>query len=105
MDLRRTSTALTREHKLSVVSIADVKAQARELSNDEDALIGDYIEAAYDFLAGQNGWLGRSMRRGRSESNRGEDASERNGSERRRPQTQGELLWSQRRTYWRNGPP
>lgn len=58
MDLRRTSTALTLEQKLAVVSVADIKAQVRELSNEEDALIRFMIGAAYDHLAGPNGWLG-----------------------------------------------
>ncbi|CAM5769805.1 head-tail connector protein [Bosea minatitlanensis] len=59
MDFRRTSTALTREQKLAVVSVADVKAQERITNSYEDALIGQYIEAAYDYLAGPDGWLGR----------------------------------------------
>jgi uncharacterized phiE125 gp8 family phage protein len=58
MDLRRISPALTREDKLSVVSVADVKAQARVIGSDEDELIASYIEAAYDYLSGPEGWLG-----------------------------------------------
>ena len=58
MDLRLISTPLTRELKLSVVTVADVKAQARVSHNDEDELIASYIDAAYDFLSGPHGWLG-----------------------------------------------
>lgn len=59
MDFRRTSAALTQEQKLGVVSLADVKAQERITNSYEDALISRYIEAAYDYLAGPDGWLGR----------------------------------------------
>ncbi len=61
MDLRRISPALTREQKLAVVSVDEVKAQARVPLSDksEDALIAGYIEAAYDYLSGPEGWLGR----------------------------------------------
>lgn len=59
IDLRLVSTPLTRAQKLAVCPLADVKAQARVSYNDEDALIESYIEAAYDFLSGPNGWLGR----------------------------------------------
>ncbi len=59
MDLRRTSPLLTQAQKLTVVSLADAKAQMRVSTTAEDALINDHIEAAYDFLAGEDGWLGR----------------------------------------------
>ncbi len=59
MDLRRISPALTREQKLSVVSVADVKAQARVIGDEENSLIESYIVAAYDYLSGPEGWLGR----------------------------------------------
>ncbi|WP_048710790.1 head-tail connector protein [Microvirga massiliensis] len=58
MDLRRISTSLTREQKLAVVSIADVKAQVRVSHSEEDELIAVFIEAAYDYLSGPEGWLG-----------------------------------------------
>lgn len=57
MDLRRTSPPITRAMKLGVVSIEDVKAQARVTHDSEDNLIGDYIEAAFDYLSGPEGWL------------------------------------------------
>jgi uncharacterized phiE125 gp8 family phage protein len=57
LDLRRTSTALTRAEKVAVCPVADVKAQARITHNDEDDLIAAYIETAYDFLSGPEGWL------------------------------------------------
>lgn len=59
MDLRLTSAPLTQAQKLAVVSVADAKAQARITTASEDALVAGYIEAAYDYLAGPNGWLGR----------------------------------------------
>jgi uncharacterized phiE125 gp8 family phage protein len=59
MDLRRISPALTREDKLSVVSVAEVKAQARVIGDEENDLIASYIESAYDYLSGPEGWLGR----------------------------------------------
>src|SRR4051812_2884453 len=59
MDLRLISPPLTMAEKLAVIPIADVKAQARVSHNDEDALIESYIEAAFDFLSGPDGWLGR----------------------------------------------
>ncbi|MBC7168318.1 hypothetical protein [Phenylobacterium sp.] len=59
MDLQLQSTPLTREEKLEVVPIAEVKRDLRVFHADDDASIGDDIEAAYDYLAGPNGWLGR----------------------------------------------
>lgn len=59
MDLRRLSYPLDQAAKLGVVSVADLKAQARIAQSDDDSLIAGYIEAAYDFLAGETGWLGR----------------------------------------------
>ena len=61
MDLRRISPAITREDKLRVVTVDQVKAQARvPLSdNSEDKLIESYIVSAYDYLSGPEGWLGR----------------------------------------------
>lgn len=57
MDLRRISDPLTREQKLSVLPIAKVKAQERVAHSEEDELIGDHIEAAFDHLHGPDGWL------------------------------------------------
>lgn len=57
MDLRRISDPLTREQKLAVLPISKVKAQERVAHNEEDELIGDHIEAAFDHLHGPNGWL------------------------------------------------
>jgi len=59
IDLRRVSPPLTHADKLKVVSLEMVKLQARVTGDDENALIGSYIEAAYDYLSGPNGWLGR----------------------------------------------
>jgi uncharacterized phiE125 gp8 family phage protein len=59
MDLRRISPALTREQKLGVVTVPQVKAQARVIGDDEDGLIESYIISAYDYLSGPEGWLGR----------------------------------------------
>jgi uncharacterized phiE125 gp8 family phage protein len=58
MVLRLISPPLERDDKLEVVSIEEVKAQARISHDTEDDLIQDDIEAAYDYLAGPNGWLG-----------------------------------------------
>lgn len=57
MDLRRISDALTRAQKLMVLPVTKVKAQERVLHSDEDDLIGDHIEAAFDHLHGPAGWL------------------------------------------------
>lgn len=57
MDLRRTSSPLTQQQKLAVVSLAKAKQQARVSHSFEDELLSDYVEAAYDFLSGTNGWL------------------------------------------------
>lgn len=57
MDFRRTSPPLTRDQKLTVLKIDKVKAQERIAHNEEDELIGDYIEAAFEHLHGPNGWL------------------------------------------------
>ena len=51
------STPLTTEQKLAVVSVADVKLHARITDDSEDALIETYIETAYDFLSGPDGYL------------------------------------------------
>lgn len=61
VDLRLISTPLTAAEKIAVCPVADVKVQVRADPNysGEDALIGNYIEAAYDFLSGPDGWLGR----------------------------------------------
>lgn len=55
--LRLISTPLDRDDKLEVVSVADVKMQARISHSDEDELIAEYIEAAYDHMSGPDGWL------------------------------------------------
>jgi uncharacterized phiE125 gp8 family phage protein len=61
MDLRRISPAIKREDKLRVVTVDQVKAQARVPLSDksEDSLIESYIVSAYDYLSGPEGWLGR----------------------------------------------
>jgi hypothetical protein len=57
MDLQRISTPLTRSQKLDVVSIEAVKLHQRVAEDDEDQLIADLIEAAFDYLSGPEGWL------------------------------------------------
>lgn len=57
MGLRLLSTPLDRAAKLAVVSVAEAKAQARITTSAEDDLIGSFIETAYDFLSGPDGWL------------------------------------------------
>ncbi|MGY2052954.1 head-tail connector protein [Methylobacterium sp. JK268] len=56
MDLRRISAPLTRQQKLTVVTLDQVKQQERVLHDEEDAFIVDKIEAAYDYLSGPEGW-------------------------------------------------
>ncbi|KMO34320.1 head-tail connector protein [Methylobacterium aquaticum] len=56
MDLRRISAPLTRAQKLDVVSLAEVKAQARVMHDEENDLIESYIATAYDYLSGPEGW-------------------------------------------------
>ncbi|MCR5875164.1 hypothetical protein LRS10_13785 [Phenylobacterium sp. J426] len=58
MDLRLLSDPLTKEEKLEVVTVAEVKRDLRISDDDEDGVIADDIEAAYDYLAGPDGWLG-----------------------------------------------
>lgn len=57
-DVIRISPALTTEQVLAVVSVQEVKAQLRISHDREDSLIAGYIAAAYDYLAGEDGWLG-----------------------------------------------
>ena len=57
MDLQRISDPLTQAQKLEVVSVDALKLHQRVAEDDEDALIGDLIEAAYDYLSGPEGWL------------------------------------------------
>lgn len=58
MDLRLASEPLTQNDKLGVVTLEEVKRAARVTTSAWDADIKDDIEAAYDHLAGPNGWLG-----------------------------------------------
>lgn len=57
MDLRLLSEPLTREQKLEVVTVAEVKRDLRIRHARDDEMIGDDIEVAYDYLAGPEGWL------------------------------------------------
>lgn len=57
MDLQRISAPLTLGQKLGVVSIDALKLHQRVAEDDEDQLIADLIEAAYDYLSGPEGWL------------------------------------------------
>ena len=57
MDLQRISDPLTQQQKLAVVSIDALKLHQRVAEDDEDVLIGDLLEAAYDYLSGPEGWL------------------------------------------------
>lgn len=57
MDAIRTSEPLTHAQKLNVVSINELKLHARIIEDDENALLGEFIEAAFDHLHGPTGWL------------------------------------------------
>jgi uncharacterized phiE125 gp8 family phage protein len=57
MDITRTSPALTHSDKLKVVPLEELKLHARIIDDDENALLGGYIEAAFDYLHGPLGWL------------------------------------------------
>jgi uncharacterized phiE125 gp8 family phage protein len=57
MALTLLSPPLTQRQKLSIVTIEEVKRQGRILENDEDDLIADLIETAYDYLTGPTGWM------------------------------------------------
>ncbi|MGX9981134.1 head-tail connector protein [Methylobacterium fujisawaense] len=57
MDLQRISPPLTQVQKLTVVSIDALKLHQRVEEDDGDALIGDLIEAAFDYLSGPEGLL------------------------------------------------
>lgn len=46
---------------LALLSVAELKASLRIGHSNEDALIKDCILAAYDWLAGEAGWLNRSV--------------------------------------------
>jgi uncharacterized phiE125 gp8 family phage protein len=50
MDLRRTSTPLTRDEKIAIVDLQSVKRQGRITFNDQDEYLYDCIEGAYDWL-------------------------------------------------------
>ena len=50
MDLRRISPAITRQQKLTVVSVEEVRRQARVDFDEEDDLIRSYIVTAYDHI-------------------------------------------------------
>lgn len=56
MDLQRISTPLTQAQKLTVVTLDALKLHQRITETDEDVLVGDLIEAAYDYLSGPEGW-------------------------------------------------
>jgi len=58
MDLQLLSDPITKAQKLEVVPVSEVKRDLRITHGDDDASIGDDIEAAYDYLAGPEGWLG-----------------------------------------------
>lgn len=55
--LRRLSDALTREQKLQVVTLTELKDHLRIRHADQDALLQDLIEVAYDRLSGPDGSL------------------------------------------------
>ena len=57
MDLQRISPPLTQAQKLTVVSIDALKLHQRVEEDNTDELIGDLIEAAFDYLSGPEGLL------------------------------------------------
>lgn len=57
MDLRRLSPPISRSRILGVVTVEEVKAQARVRHETEDDLIESYIEAAFTALHGPEGTL------------------------------------------------
>ena len=59
MDLRLLSPPITREQKLAVVTLEEAKAQAAIDHGYHDDLIKDKIVAAYNYVSGPNGFLGR----------------------------------------------
>jgi uncharacterized phiE125 gp8 family phage protein len=59
MDLQLVSTPLTLNDKTKVVTVPEIRRHARITDTGEDRQIAEDIEAAYDFLAGPDGWLGR----------------------------------------------
>ena len=58
-ELTRISAPLTMAQKVAVVPVPEMRRHARISQLDDDRLLAEDIEAAYDFLAGEDGWLGR----------------------------------------------
>lgn len=58
-ELTRISAPLTLAQKVAVVPVPEMRRHARISQLDDDRLLAEDIEAAYDFLAGEDGWLGR----------------------------------------------
>jgi Phage gp6-like head-tail connector protein len=54
-------SVLVVEPPARLVSLEDMKAHLRVTVDDEDALIGAYIDAACGWLDGPDGWLGRCI--------------------------------------------
>lgn len=59
-DVVRVSPPLSMDQKTAVVGVAETRRHLRISSTDEDRLLAEDIEAAYDFLSGPDGWLGRA---------------------------------------------
>lgn len=58
MEFRRTSAPITTAAKLQILTLAEIKEHIRVAHDFEDRLIEGFIETAYDYLAGPEGWLG-----------------------------------------------
>lgn len=54
-------TRPTKAEILALLPTATLKANQRIIHSKEDALLEDAIVEAYDWLAGENGWLNRSV--------------------------------------------
>jgi uncharacterized phiE125 gp8 family phage protein len=58
-DLVRVSPPLALDDKTKVVGVVEVRQHLRITDTSEDRILAEDIEAAYDFLSGPDGWLGR----------------------------------------------
>lgn len=58
MIIERVSTPLTLAQKLAVVPLPELRRHLRITELDDDWVLAEDIEAAYDYLSGPEGWLG-----------------------------------------------